>query len=93
MFGLFIITCGLTHFFDILSIWQPNYWVNAFAKALTAGLSLVTAVVLWCIMPIALRAPSAQQLKHVQIELKKANAELEQRVSETPWIIFPSSYI
>lgn len=82
LFGLFIIACGITHFLDVLMIWQPNYWVNAAAKILTAALSLGTVVALWQIMPIALCAPSAQDLEYAKRELEKANAELEHRVQE-----------
>jgi PAS domain S-box-containing protein len=82
LFGLFIIACGTTHFFDVLLIWQPNYWINAVAKVVTAAFSIGTAVALWYIMPVALRAPSVQQLEYAQHELKKINAELELRVRE-----------
>lgn len=82
LFGLFIIACGVTHFFDVLIIWQPNYWANAVAKVLTATFSLGTAAALWRIMPEALRAPSVQQLEYAQRELEKINAELELRVQK-----------
>jgi len=45
LFGLFIIACGITHLLDVLTIWQPNYWANALAKAVTAVLSLETALI------------------------------------------------
>jgi hypothetical protein len=45
-FGLFIISCGVTHFIEILTIWQPVYWFAAPAKILTAVSSVGTAVVL-----------------------------------------------
>lgn len=82
LFGLFIITCGITHLLDVLTIWQPNYWANAVAKALTAILSFGTAVMIWRIMPDAILAPSMYQLEQAKRELEKANAELEYRVEE-----------
>jgi two-component system, cell cycle sensor histidine kinase and response regulator CckA len=45
-FGLFIVSCGVTHFLEILTIWQPVYWLAASAKILTAVSSVGTAIVL-----------------------------------------------
>lgn len=82
LFGLFIVTCGITHFLDVVTIWQPTYWANAVAKALTATLSFGTAIVIWRIMPEAILAPSTHQLEQAKREFEKANAELEYRVQE-----------
>ncbi len=82
LFGAFIIACGITHFFDVLNIWQRNYWGDAAFRVLTATLSLTTAVVLWHIMPAALKAPSANQLIELNRQLKLAREELEHRVEE-----------
>ena len=62
MFSLFIFACGTTHLISIITIWQPAYWVDAIAKALTATFSAITAVMLWRLMPAALKVPSTQQL-------------------------------
>src|SRR5215468_18590 len=35
-FGVFIMSCGLTHFFDIATIWKPIYWADASVRVLTA---------------------------------------------------------
>ena len=45
-FGLFIVSCGVTHFFEILTVWKPVYWLSAAAKIITAVASVGTAVVL-----------------------------------------------
>jgi two-component system cell cycle sensor histidine kinase/response regulator CckA len=45
-FGLFIISCGVTHFFEILTVWKPVYWLSAAAKVITAAASVGTAIVL-----------------------------------------------
>ena len=82
LFGLFIIACGTTHFFDVLNIWQPNYWASAVAKVITAVLSLGTAILIWRIMPDALLAPSSQQLTNAKCELENANVELDYKVQE-----------
>jgi len=70
LFGLFIIACGITHLLDVLTIWQPNYWANALAKAVTAVLSLGTALIIWRTMPAALQAPSMNQLEQAKAELE-----------------------
>lgn len=82
LFGLFIIACGVTHLFDVVNIWRPMYWENAFSKVFTAIVSIATAIVLWRIMPAALQAPSHQQLEEVNRHLEEARAELESRVAE-----------
>jgi CheY-like chemotaxis protein len=45
-FGLFIVSCGVTHFFEIVTVWKPVYWLSATAKVITAAASVGTAVVL-----------------------------------------------
>src|SRR5258708_39457484 len=45
-FGLFIVSCGVTHFFEILTVWKPVYWLSAAAKVITAAASVGTAIVL-----------------------------------------------
>jgi diguanylate cyclase (GGDEF)-like protein/PAS domain S-box-containing protein len=82
LFGLFIIACGITHLFDVLIIWRPHYWINALAKAFSAIISLGAAIVLWRIMPDALRAPSALQLEQAKSALEQLNIELEDRVRD-----------
>ncbi len=73
LFGLFVMACGTTHLFDVLNIWHPSYWADALVRVVTAGLSLVTAVVLWRIMPAALAAPSTQQLEAANRQLLRAS--------------------
>src|ERR1700730_13830684 len=45
-FGLFIVSCGVTHFFEILTVWKPVYWLSAAAKVITPAASVCTAIVL-----------------------------------------------
>jgi len=46
LFGLFIISCGLTHAMDVWTLWHPDYWLSGGIKALTAVASIATAAVL-----------------------------------------------
>jgi len=96
MFSAFIFACGTTHLIGVVTLWYPIYWVDAGARTVTAIVSVITAVMLWILLPKALRIPSAAQLQAVvrrleqeisereQAEhaLRNLNEELEQRVLE-----------
>ena len=45
-FGLFIVSCGGTHFMEVLTVWKPVYWLSAAVKVVTALASAGTGVVL-----------------------------------------------
>ena len=45
-FGIFIVSCGATHFTEVITIWKPVYWLLAAVKIVTAVASAGTAVVL-----------------------------------------------
>jgi hypothetical protein len=58
-FALFILACGTTHFFSIYTLWIPDYGLEALLKVITAALSIVTAILLWPLLPrAALRTTS-----------------------------------
>ncbi|MFM9266397.1 sensor histidine kinase [Tychonema sp. BBK16] len=96
MFGAFIVACGLTHIFEIWTLWHPTYWLSGTMKAITALISLATAILLVDLIPQALALPSPAQLELannlLQVEiverklaktaLQTAKAELEIRVEE-----------
>jgi len=52
-FGTFILSCGLTHFFDIVTVWHPIYWADAGVRVLTASASVATAVLILPLVPRA----------------------------------------
>ncbi|MDD2865148.1 MAG: PAS domain-containing protein [Methylococcales bacterium] len=62
MGALFIVACGTTHLMSAVLIWIPLYWVDGFLKAFTAAISLITAVAMWKIIPLALKLPTTAQL-------------------------------
>jgi signal transduction histidine kinase len=45
-FGLFIVACGMTHFMEIWTLWQPVYWLSGAVKVVTAVASVTTAAVM-----------------------------------------------
>ncbi|HEY0995648.1 MAG TPA: PAS domain-containing sensor histidine kinase [Gemmatimonadaceae bacterium] len=52
-FGLFIVTCGLTHFMEIWTLWRPVYWASAGVKVVTAVASVATAIWMPFLVPRA----------------------------------------
>lgn len=60
LFAIFILACGLTHVFDIVTIWHPYYWVDALIRAVTALASIGTAAVLAPLMPRLLRSGTVE---------------------------------
>lgn len=75
MFGAFILACGTTHIMGIWTVWNADYWLDGAVKAATAGISLVTAGLLWPLLPKALALPSPSQLEAVNRDLKSEIAE------------------
>jgi len=75
-FGVFILACGTSHVMEILTIWQPYYWLSALVKVITAIASVITAILLVRLVPAALKIPSPQQLAKVNDELREAQTEL-----------------
>jgi hypothetical protein len=85
MFGAFIVLCGLTHVMSIVTIWNPVYWADGAIKALTAGASIATALLLVPTIPKALMLRSPAELEHVNAELTAVIAayEREHNVAQT----------
>ena len=75
LFAAFIVACGVTHIFDIATLWTPAYEAQALMKVFTAIVSALTAILLWPIIPQALALPSPTLLR-------EANESLEARIRE-----------
>ena len=78
LFSAFIFACGVTHVMDIWTIWRPDYALSAFVKVLTAAISVMTAVLIWRLVPRALQIPTVGQLQSAIVALQ---AEVMQRKS------------
>jgi len=63
LFGAFICLCGTTHLISIWTIWHPDYWLDGLIKLATALISIVTALLIWPLMPKLLQLPSPQALQ------------------------------
>jgi two-component sensor histidine kinase len=96
MFAAFIVACGTTHLISVAAFWEPMYRLDGVVKAATAGVSIITALLLWPLVPHALAIPSPAQLaranadlarevaerRRAQEDLGRSRNELEQRVLE-----------
>ncbi len=96
LFGAFIILCGSGHLMEIWTLWHPDYWQEGILKALTALVSVGTAIALVPLVPKALALPSPAQLevanqalaaeigerKKAEEFVRNLNIILEERVKE-----------
>jgi hypothetical protein len=46
LFSAFIIASGTIHIMDVWTLWHPTYWLSGLLKALTALISVYTAIAL-----------------------------------------------
>ncbi|MEW5728754.1 MAG: HAMP domain-containing sensor histidine kinase, partial [Pseudomonadota bacterium] len=89
LFAAFVVACGTTHVMGIVTLWEPVYWLQGWLKAVTALVSVVTAVLLWPLIPKVLALPSPADLerevaerKAAEAEVRGLNRELEERVRQ-----------
>lgn len=75
-FVAFIFACGTTHVLAIWTVWQPAYGIEGVVKALTAVVSVATAIALVRILPTALALPSPATLEAANVAL---GAEVDRR--------------
>ncbi|MBG1265743.1 PAS domain S-box protein [Nostoc sp. WHI] len=75
MFGTFIVACGTTHLMDVWTLWYPTYWLSGLIKAITALVSVLTAIELVQLIPQALALPSPAQMEAANCQLAKEIAE------------------
>ncbi|MEH2323953.1 MAG: ATP-binding protein [Nostoc sp.] len=75
LFSAFIVACGTTHLIEIWTLWHPTYWVSGFVKAVTATISVITAIQLLPLVPQALALPSP-------VQSEQANQELQTQIAE-----------
>jgi signal transduction histidine kinase len=77
-FGLFIVSCGFTHFMEILTVWYPYYWLAGYIKAITAVASVTTAITLFPLVPRIFGMIEAVKVSEDRrVKLAAANQELE----------------
>ncbi len=89
MFVLFIAACGITHGFSIWTIWIPSYRLEGAMKALTGGLSLITAIVLYRMRPVLQSLPSISDLQR-EIDSQARHAKEMQAQEERHRLLLES---
>ncbi|MBC7999849.1 MAG: PAS domain-containing protein [Leptolyngbya sp.] len=77
MFAAFILSCGITHIVKVVTLYQPVYWLEAGLDLWTAGVSLLTAFLLFPLIPKALSLRGPRELDEANSKLERSNAELE----------------
>ncbi len=96
LFAVFIFACGTTHLLSIWNTWNSNYYIEGYVKAFTALVSLITAVLIWPLLPKILSMPSLAVLEErnkalgdemtrreeVEQELRRLYLSLEYKVAE-----------
>jgi len=78
MFGAFILACGIGHVMDVWTLWHPNYWTSGLIKAITALISVITALELIPLVPKALALPKPAELAAANQELEAALRQLQE---------------
>jgi len=77
-FGMFIVACGMTHFMEVLTLWNPTFWLSGYIKLVTAIASVATAVILPPLVPKTLELVQTAKLSEERrIKLESANEELD----------------
>jgi PAS domain S-box-containing protein len=82
-FAIFIVACGASHVMEIWTIWFPMYWLSGAIKIITALASVLTAILLVKLVPVALRFPTPSALQAANDDLAREILErksAEQRV-------------
>lgn len=89
LFAAFILLCGATHVFEIITLWEPMYYVQGLLKLATAIGSILTASAIIPLVPKLLAMRSPEELEQVNQQLREQIAareeverELRQSVAE-----------
>jgi PAS domain S-box-containing protein len=81
MFGLFITGCGATHLMEVWTVWHPSYLLAGIVKAMTATVSVATALVLIPLIPEASALPGPEHMRDLN-ERGQAEARLAEQTEE-----------
>ena len=62
LFAAFIFLCGLTHVIQAVTLWWPVYEVQGYVKAITAIVSVTTAIAIFPLIPKAVASPKSKPI-------------------------------
>jgi PAS domain S-box-containing protein len=71
MFAGFILACGATHLLSVWDVWNSAYRLEGLMKAITAAISVVTAVVIIRRGPVVTKIVSPEQLQEINQKLRE----------------------
>jgi PAS domain S-box-containing protein len=75
MFGTFILACGTTHLMEIWNVWHGDYLMAGVVKAITAAVSVLTALMLIPLIPKVISLPGRMHLQEMNRKLVEEIAE------------------
>ncbi len=87
LFILFILACGVTHLISAINYWYSEYTIEMVFKIITAIVSVLTAIILFKLVPILLKIPSPYEHQKVINKLSELNKNLEENVKERTKVI------
>ncbi len=96
LFCAFIFLCGITHLLHVLVFWYPIFAIEAVFDMVTGIVSIVTAVMLWKLVPTLVSTPTVEDIrrqnkmlgveiarrKKAENEIRNLNRVLEEKVNE-----------
>jgi hypothetical protein len=82
MFGAFILSCGTAHLMEVWNVWHASYLASGVIKAITAAVSVTTAIALVPLIPKAIALPSPEEFRKVNLQLKNQIAERDRAHTE-----------
>jgi PAS domain S-box-containing protein len=70
LFSTFIIACGVSHVLEVWNLWHTDYWLEGGVKAITAGASVITAILIARVAPRLIAMPSLAQWQNANAALQ-----------------------
>ncbi|HKY92506.1 MAG TPA: ATP-binding protein [Nevskiaceae bacterium] len=106
LFAAFIVLCGTGHILDIVTVWVPAYYLQGGVRALTAAVSIATALMIIPLVPKLLSMKTPQELEEAnqkllaevqareaaEEELRKSLADLSSAVRELEQFAYITSH-
>ena len=106
LFASFIVLCGTGHVLDIITIWEPIYYLQGWVRAMTAVVSLATALAIIPLVPklLSMKTPeeleAANQLLRAEVaaretaedDLRRSLADLNRAVHELEQFAYITSH-
>ncbi|MGQ0529278.1 MAG: sensor histidine kinase [Panacagrimonas sp.] len=106
LFAAFIVLCGTGHVLDIITIWHPIYYLQGWERALTAVVSMATAIAIIPLVPKLLSMATPEELEQAnqrlraevkareraEEELRRSLADLNRAVHELEQFAFITSH-